>query len=167
MIGGQITWLMILRLRMISRLTSVQSATVLISRQLQENVLQRLALGQELLGRLLGHDAAVPHDRNAPAELFRLLQVVRRQEDRETVLVERTQPAPQLEAQLDVHAGGGLVENEQLGLVNQRPRQRQPALLTARDLRIFEVRVRREPEPLEQHVGAFRDRLRSEEHTSE
>ena len=60
---------------------------------------------------------------------FGLFQIVRRQEDREPVGVERAQPVPELEAQLDVDAGRRLVENQQLRLVDQRARQRQPALL--------------------------------------
>ena len=132
---------------------------VLIAGQLQKDVLERGSLGDELLGRLFGDDSAAAHDRDAPAELFRLLQVVCGQENREALGVERPQPLPKLEPQLDVDAGGRLVENQELRLVNERARERQPPLLSPRDLRVFAVRVRRQSKPVEQHVGALGDGL--------
>src|SRR5580692_6970834 len=104
---------MILRLRIISRLTSVQSPKVLIAHQLQEDVLQRGAVGNQLFGRFFGNDTAATNDRDPFTQLFSFLQVVRRQEDREAFFVKRTQPQPQLQPQFDVDAGSRLVENQQ------------------------------------------------------
>src|ERR1700729_386718 len=155
MIGGQITWLMILRLRIISRLTSVQSPYTLIAHQLQKDFLQRRAVGDELLRELLRNDAAVADDGDAPAEFFGLLEIVRREEDREAIPVQRSQPLPELEAQLHVDARSRFVEDQQARFVDEGARQREPALLSTGDLRVLEVCVRRQPESLEQHVGAL------------
>ncbi len=113
----------------------------------------------QFFGRTLGDDAPGADDGDAAAELLGLFQIMRRQEDRHSVGIEGAKPLPQLEAQLDVDAGGRLVENQQLGLVNQRASQREPAFLTARDFRVLEMRVRGKPEALEQHVGALVDLL--------
>src|SRR5579863_7030712 len=159
MIGGQITWLMILRLRTISRLTSVQSAVQLIAHHLQKDVLKRGAFGDQFFGGLLGDGGAVAEDSDAAAQLLGLFEVVRRKKDRQAVAIERTQPVPQLQTQLHVHAGRRLVENQQLWFVDQRPRERQPPFLTSGYLRILEVCMPAEPEALEQHVGALCYRL--------
>src|SRR5579862_3327757 len=157
---------MILRLRTISRFTSVQSpmafadasTDMLIPRQLEEYVLQRRALGDELFGRLLRDDAPFANDRDALAELFGLFEIMCRQEDRQAVAVERAQPLPQFETQFHVDPGGRLVQNQQMRFVNQGPRERKPTLLAARNLRILKMRVRRKTKSLEQHVRSFRDR---------
>src|SRR5579863_1772388 len=154
MIGGQITWLMILRLRTISRFTSVHKPTELIAGQLQEDVLQGCAQRDQLFGRLFGNDAAGAHDRDATAELFGLFQVVRRQEHRQAFGIELLQPLPEFEAKLDVDAGGRFVENQEPRFVNQGTRQREPALLAAGNLGVLEMRVRGQAEALQQHVGA-------------
>src|ERR1700722_12847666 len=115
---------MILRLPPISRLTSVQSATLLITNEFQKDVLQRRTRREQLLGRLFGDDPSAAHDGDPPAKLFGLFQVMSRQKNRQPLGVELLEPLPQLDAQLDVDTRRRLVENQQTRLVNQRPRQR-------------------------------------------
>ena len=66
------------------------------------------------------------------AELLGLLEVVRRQQDRRALGVDPLDVVPQLEPQLDVDAGGRLVEDQQAGAMHQRAREDQPALHAAR-----------------------------------
>ena len=125
--------------------------------ELEKDVLKALAFANELFRRLLGDDAAVADNRDPAAELFRLFEVVRREEDRQAAGVERPQKRPELQALFDVDAGRRLVEDEELRLVDERARERQPALLPAGDLRVLDARLRREAEALEERVGARGD----------
>ncbi len=85
----------------------------------------------ERLGRVEREDPAVVHDRDAIAELVGLLHVVGGEQDRLTLAVELAEDLPQREATLRIEAGGGLVEEQHGGTVEDRARHHQPLRHTA------------------------------------
>ena len=72
------------------------------------------------------------HDHEPVAQLLRLVHVVGRQHERHAALLEPVQPIPQQVARLRVEAGGRLVEEQELRLVDQAARDRQAPLHAAR-----------------------------------
>ena len=73
----------------------------------------------ELARRSLGDDGASVHHDEAVAELLGLVHVVRRQHERDALLLEPVQPVPQDVASLRVETGGRLVEEQEIGVVDQ------------------------------------------------
>ena len=67
----------------------------------------------------LGDDRAVVHDRQPVTEGIRLFQIVRGQKDRRPALLDGPDVVPQIRPVLRIEAGGGLVEEQDLGLVNE------------------------------------------------
>ena len=117
--------------------------------------------GRGLLG--LGLDAAVAHAHDAIGG-GRDVVVVRDHQDR---LAARVQPAEQLEhlvAALGVERAGGLVGEQQRGLVGERPRDREPLALAARQHARRVLRLVGETEQVEQvarpRLGALARRAR-------
>ena len=90
-----------------------------------------------------GDDAAAIDDRDAIAERLGFLDVVRRQQHRVAVLLHSGDLAVQLAAGLRIEAGRRLVEEDELGLVDERERQGEPLALAARQ----RVERRRRPCP--------------------
>ncbi len=88
-------------------------------------------LGDEFTGRALGDDAAHVHDHEPVAQLLGLVHVVRGQHERDALALELPQPLPHEVARLRVEAGGRLVEKQQVGLVDQGPRDGEPSLHAA------------------------------------
>ena len=76
----------------------------------------------------LGDDPAVVHDDEPVAQLLGLVHVVRRDDERDALALEPEEPVPQHVPRLGVEAGGGLVEQEHLGVVHQAARDGEPAL---------------------------------------
>ena len=76
-------------------------------------------------------DVAVVHDGDAIAQLLRLIHVVRRQHDRPALALEGDDQIPQLAPGLRIEAGRRLVEEDQLGIADERARQRQALFLAA------------------------------------
>ena len=76
-------------------------------------------------------------------------------EDRRALGVQPADVAPQLQAQLVVHAGGGLVEDHQPRAVHERSGEQQPAALAAGELRRAHVALGAEVEDLDHLVGAL------------
>jgi hypothetical protein len=70
------------------------------------------------------------------------------------LLVQAADVAPQVVAQLDVDAGGGLVEDDEQRLVQERPGEQQPALHPAGELRRARVRLGAQVEDVDHLVGA-------------
>src|SRR3546814_5974922 len=89
------------------------------------------------------NDLTMVDDGDMVAKLLRLLQIMCGQEDRRSSLVEVDNALPELPAQLDVDAGGRLVEHQDRRIVDHRLGDQQPA----------------------SHAAG--ERPRSEEHTSE
>ena len=82
-------------------------------------------------GRALGHDLALVHDDQPVAELLGLVHVVRGQHERDAPLLEPEQPLPHQVPGLRIEAGRRFVEQHELGLVDQRPGDREPPLHAA------------------------------------
>ena len=89
----------------------------------------------QLAGRPDREDAAVLDDRHAVGELLGLVEVVRRQHDGLAEVAQRADRAPRRAARRRVEAGRRLVEEDQLGVADERQREVQPALLAARQRR--------------------------------
>ena len=73
-----------------------------------------------------GDDAAAIDDRDPVAELLGLLEIVRGQHDGDAAAVELAHVGPELAAQLDVDAGGGLVQDHHRRAVDQGLGDQQP-----------------------------------------
>ena len=119
--------------------------------------LARRVLGDEVPGRALGHDAAAVHDDEPVAQLLGLVHVVGREHERRAGLLQPVQALPHEVTRLRIEAGGGLVEQQQLGLVDERACDREPALHATRqrvDLRVAPVGQLHE---IEQLLGALLD----------
>ena len=82
--------------------------------------------------RTLGHDLGLVHDDQPVAQLLGLVHVVRGEHERHALLLEPVQAVPEQVARLRVEAGRRLVEQQQVGLVDQRAGDRQPPLHAAR-----------------------------------
>src|SRR5690349_5484858 len=76
-------------------------------------------------------DPPVLDDRDAVGELLRLVEVVRRQHDGLAEVAQRADRAPRGTPRLRVEARRRLVEEDQLGVADERQREVQPALLAA------------------------------------
>src|SRR5215211_6377964 len=74
----------------------------------------------ELLAGPLGGDPATVYERDLLAESLRHLQVVRGEQDGEPVAIQLPDVAPQLVAQLHVHPGRRLVEEEHFRVMHER-----------------------------------------------
>ena len=91
--------------------------------------LDRLATGvllDQRGRRAAGDGLAVRHDRHVVGEPLRLLDVVRRHQDRRPLAAEAVDQRPELLAHLRVEADGRLVEQDEPRPVHERPRDQQP-----------------------------------------
>ena len=93
--------------------------------------------------------------RDLLAERLGLLEVVRREQDRRPLLVQAADVAPELVAQLDVDAGGRLVEDHEARLVQQRAGEQQPAAHPAGELRRAHVALGAQVEDVDHLLGAL------------
>ena len=76
-------------------------------------------------------DAAFVDDGDVAAEALRLVKVVGSEDDSHAVFIDPGHEVPHGSADLDVHPGGGFIQNQQPGLVDQRPGDHQAALHAA------------------------------------
>ena len=90
------------------------------------------AVGAELLRLALDDDPPVLDDRHPVGQRLRLVEVVRREQDRLAERLERADRVPGVAARGRVEARGRLVEEDQLRVADQRQRQIQPPQLPAR-----------------------------------
>src|SRR5437764_1133657 len=89
-------------------------------------------------------DAPVLDDRDAVGELLRLVEVVGGQQDRLAPLAQLAHRLPRVAPRLRVEAGRGLVEEDQLGIADERQREVEPPQLPARELAAAHVGLTRE-----------------------
>ena len=109
--------------------------------------------GLEFARRRDRDQLALMHDANSIASLG-LFHVVRRQHDRDAiVLAQMLEVVPELAARRGIQPGAGLVEQQQLGFMQESFGQLDAALQPARQGLDAVARARCEPEPLE-HRGA-------------
>ena len=94
---------------------------------------RRARRGDQLRGPAGRDDPALVDDREAIAEQLGFLDVVRRQQHRVAVALHPPDLAVQLAPRLRVEAGRGFVEEDQLGIVDEREREREPLTLPARE----------------------------------
>jgi hypothetical protein len=100
------------------------------------------------VGRAVGDDPSV-QDEGKPIALLRLVHVVRGDEDRHPAVGrELVDQVPEEPPPLRVHAPGRLVEKEQLGLVQERRRERDALALAGRQARGHRGQERREAQSL-------------------
>ena len=102
----------------------------------------------------LGDDLGLVHDDEPVAQLLGLVHVVGRQDERHAALLEPVQAVPQQVAGLRVEAGRRLVEEQHVGLVDQRAGDRQAPLHAARQRLDLVVGALGQLGELEQLVGA-------------
>jgi hypothetical protein len=106
--------------------------------------------GDQLARRALGDEAPVVHDGEAVAEALGLVHEMRREQHRLALLQQLLQALPDQVARLRVEAGGRLVEEQQVGVVHQRARQRQAPLHAAGERVDLGVGAAGQPGELEQ-----------------
>ncbi len=82
-------------------------------------------------GRSLGDDLGLVHHHQAIAELLRLVHVMGRDDERRATLLEPIEAVPEQVARLRVEPRGGLVEDHQVRLVDERARDGEAALHAA------------------------------------
>ena len=87
--------------------------------------------GQQRGGRVEGDDAAVRHDRDAIAQLLGLVEVVRGEQDRHAAGPQSGDRIEQLEADAGIETDGGLVQEEDLRVGQQRAGDLEPPPLAA------------------------------------
>ncbi|KAG1245823.1 hypothetical protein G6F68_014905 [Rhizopus microsporus] len=87
--------------------------------------------GQQGAHRALLDDLAVVDDRQVAAQVLGFFQVLRGEDDRGAGRVDLLEHAPHVAADLDVHAGGRLVQDQQARAGHHRARDHQPALHAA------------------------------------
>ena len=121
----------------------------------QRDVEVRVAdVGLQLRGRVLGDDEPARDDPDAVGELVGLLEVLRGQEDRGALVLEAADLVPEGDPAHRVQARGGLVEEEHLGLVDERHREVQAAAHAAGVGADTAVLGLGEPDALDQLRGA-------------
>ena len=86
----------------------------------------------QLARRALGGEAPLVHDDQPVAELLGLVHVVGGDDQRDPVLLEPVEAVPEQVAGLGVEPGGRLVEDQQVGIGDERPGDGEPPLHAAR-----------------------------------
>ena len=85
-----------------------------------------------------------------------LVHVVRGEHDRDAVVAQLLEQLPDGAADAGVEAGGGLVDEHQLGAADQRHRQAEPLLLAAGEPAVRRAAAVAEAEPLDQQPDVER-----------
>ena len=114
-------------------------------------------MGQRLLLNLArgahGDDAAFIDDGHAVAELFGLFDVVGGHQDGALLAAQVEDELVDFEAGLRVEAGGGLIEEEDLRVVEHGEREGQPLLLSAGELGVLRVALLPELQALQELIA--------------
>ena len=127
-----------------------------VGRQCERDPRRGLRPAAELVRRALGDDQPVADDRDPIGEVLRLVHVVGGEEDGLSELAEARDDLPRLAASRRVEAGGGLVEEEQLGVADERHCDVETALLAAGELAGAIVRLALEPDEGDRLVDVAR-----------
>jgi len=110
-------------------------------------------LGDERRGRVAGDEPALVDDGDAVAQPLGLFEIMRRQQDGGARRREVAHAAPQMLAQLDIDAGGGLVEHQDRRRVHHRLGHHQAAPHAARQGARNRIGLVGEAQHLEQIIG--------------
>src|SRR5919112_3434823 len=113
----------------------------------------------ELLRGAPDDDAAALHDDEAVAEAGGLLHVVGGENERLALVRERPEPVPDEMPRLRVEARSGLVEHHYLRVVDEGPRDEEPALHPAGELLDPGVYLVGELHEVEERVGPLQNQL--------
>ena len=117
----------------------------------------RLQVGRRQLGgRPDAHDLSLAHHRDAVGELLGLVEVVRREQDGLAERAERADHLPRRAARLRVEAGRRLVEEDEVGIADERDAEVEPPLLAARERLDARVRLLLEPDERDHLVDVAR-----------
>src|SRR3989441_627967 len=112
-------------------------------------------LALELVGGALSQDAPVLDEGDLVAELLRLAHVVRGQDDgRPPLATEGSDLSPQADGDVRVEAQGRLVEEEDLGVIEQRLGEGEPLLETGGERVVLGLGVRPQLALLDELVDA-------------
>ena len=106
-----------------------------------------------------GHDAAMVQHYQPVAQALRFVHEMRGQQDGGALLQQPLQALPHQVARLRIEAGGGLVQQQQSGRIDQRTRQAQAPLHAARELARLGVGLVREGGKFQQLRNALADLL--------
>ena len=116
----------------------------------------------QLIGGALGDHPAAVHDHQALRQAVGLLEVVGREQDRQSFLGREARDlVPHVRADLQVEAGRGLVEEQHRRLVDEAERDVEPALHPAGKGLHDPVRSLRQSEPVEELGDAALERAAS------
>ena len=119
----------------------------------------RLQVGRgQLARRPDAHDPPLPHHRDAVGELLGLVEVVRREQDGLAERAEGADHLPRGASRLRVEAGGRLVEEDEVGIADERDAEIEPSLLPARERLHPRVRLLLEPDERDHLVDVARSR---------
>ncbi len=110
-------------------------------------------LGQQRAHRALLDDAAVVDDRQVPAQALGFFQVVRGQDDGGAGDIDLAQDSPHIAADFDVHARGGLVEDQQARAGHHRAGDHQPPFHAAGQRAAHHLRLLPQVRALELDLG--------------
>ncbi len=115
--------------------------------------------GDEVARGAFRGDLAVVHDDQAVAQLLRLVHVVRGEDERDAALLEVEQAVPDDVPCLRVEPGGGLVEYQDVRVVDEAPGDREAALHAAGQRLYLVIGPLGELHEVEQLGGALVDQL--------
>ncbi len=118
----------------------------------------------DLRRRPVGDDAPVRHQDGAVRELVRLLEVVRREDHGLAVRGEVAHRRPERAPRLDVHRHRRLVEDEQIGIADERDREARTLRLAAGELLRHPVGDLVDPRERDRLVDAERPRVERRDH---
>ncbi|AZD59734.1 hypothetical protein C4K18_1750 [Pseudomonas chlororaphis subsp. aurantiaca] len=90
-----------------------------------------MQLAEQLAHAGVLDDGAVVDDADVAAQLLSLFQVMGGEDDGDAFLIQFGEEAPHRTTQLDIHASGWFVEDQQARFVHQGPGDHQPALHAA------------------------------------
>ena len=117
---------------------SAGSPRKVLARQLQHDVVEVLL--EQARGRALGDDAAAVHDGDLVAQEVGLFHVMGRQQHRAAFRLDGADQVPEVVAGLRIEAGGRLVQEQHLRVVDERDRQQQALQLPPGQLAVVALR---------------------------
>ncbi len=116
-------------------------------------------VADQLGRRPLPHDRPVAEDRDSIGELLRLVEVVRRQQDRRAERPERADHLPGCPSRGGIEARGRLVQEHEVGVADEGHAEIEPTLLAAGERLHARVPLLAEPDEVDHLVDVARVRV--------